>query len=68
MELMPGLLSRGHRILTLEDYITLHGGRVPQHKVTACMLQFLEAIGYAHQHGVVHRDLKPANVLLYSEV
>ena len=27
-------------------------------------LQLLQAVGYAHDHGIIHLDLKPANVML----
>lgn len=40
-----------HLDFTLEDAVRM-----------SCEL--LEALGYAHRHGVVHRDVKPANVML----
>ena len=67
MELVPGLDSPDGLLLTLEDYRKFHGGVVPEHKVAGCLRQFLDAIGYAHQAGVIHRDLKPANILLSPE-
>ncbi len=40
-----------HLDFTLEDAVRM-----------TCEL--LEALGYAHRHGVIHRDVKPANVML----
>jgi serine/threonine protein kinase len=31
------------------------------------MIQVCEALGHAHQHGVIHRDVKPSNLFLIGE-
>ena len=37
--------------------------RIPMADAVALMVQVLEALDYAHAHGVVHRNLKPSNLL-----
>src|SRR3989442_7300434 len=40
-------------------------GRLPLDEVLQIARHVAQALGYAHQHGVVHRDVKPENVMLY---
>ncbi len=44
-----------HLDFTLEDAVRM-----------SCEL--LDALGYAHRHGVIHRDVKPANVMLSQDL
>ena len=42
----------------------LRSGPLPVNDATAIARQVAEALGQAHEHGVIHRDLKPANVMI----
>jgi serine/threonine-protein kinase len=39
-------------------------GELPVHDAVKILIEIVDALAYAHEHGVVHRDVKPDNVLL----
>jgi len=44
----------------------LERGPLPPSTAAAYASEVLDALGYAHAHGVIHRDIKPANIMLTS--
>ncbi len=49
---------------TLENYIDLVTGPIPETKAINIMAQILAAIGYMHSKDIIHRDIKPSNFLI----
>jgi serine/threonine protein kinase len=50
--------------MDLEQHIKEVTGPVSEPKAIEIMSTLLDALGYAHEKGVVHRDIKPANILI----
>jgi serine/threonine-protein kinase len=45
----------------------LDEGRISQDRAIGITVEVLEALQYAHDHGVVHRDMKPENVMVAAD-
>jgi serine/threonine protein kinase len=45
----------------------IRSGRLSVEKIIDIALQIANALGYAHEKGIVHRDIKPSNIILTDE-
>ncbi|MGC8928459.1 MAG: protein kinase domain-containing protein [Myxococcota bacterium] len=48
---------------TLEEHIR-ERGKIPLEEAIQIFSQVCDALGYAHELGVIHRDIKPANIMI----
>ena len=52
----------------LDEHIKKVSGPIPEQELTALFSQILDAIGYAHDEGLIHRDIKLENFLAGSDI
>ncbi len=49
---------------TLQEHVVARGGSLPETEAVEIVIRIAEALGAAHEKGIVHRDVKPSNVLI----
>jgi serine/threonine protein kinase len=50
--------------MSLQSALAASGGAMPLQRALHIMLQICDAVGEAHDQGIIHRDIKPENVML----
>ncbi len=52
---------------TLDEYVDLVTGPVPQSRAIKIIVQVLDAVGHMHSKNIIHRDIKPSNIMITSD-
>ena len=67
-------MRSGNQLVMVMEFVdgtslaqVLQRGPLPPSTAAAYASQVLDALGYAHAHGVIHRDIKPANIMLAAD-
>ena len=66
-------MRAGNQLVMVMEFVdgtslsqVLQSGPLPPNTAAAYAAEVLDALGYAHAHGVIHRDIKPAKIMLTS--